>query len=67
MKSLLKFIGFALFALLFIALSGFVTQTAWNYALVPQGLKEITLLQGLMLNVLGSSILGTFFQTRKNT
>ena len=39
-------------------LMGYITSLLWNYALVPQGLKEINWITGTAVNVLGSIVFG---------
>jgi cytochrome b subunit of formate dehydrogenase len=38
---------------------GYFTCVLWNYALVPQGLKEINAFTGMCLNALGTLIFGS--------
>lgn len=52
----------------FTVLFGYVTSLLWNYALVPQGLKEIDTFTGTALNMLGALLCGgATFTNSKST
>lgn len=57
----LTIIGAGLLLTVILGLAAFITQWAWNYALVPQGLQAVTFLQAFALNILGSAISGKLF------
>lgn len=57
----LAVVGASLLLTAILALASFITQWAWNVALVPQGLQQLTLLQAFALNILGSAVSGKLF------
>lgn len=57
-KSLFILIGAVLGMVAVYALQGYITQVLWNSILVNQGLKSISLLEGLGLGILRNMIFG---------
>lgn len=57
-KPLLILIGASLGIIAVCLLQGLITKFLWNHILVNQGLKPISLLEGLGLGILGESLFG---------